>query len=154
MEFVPPAPLVCPHSNLFARRIRSSGHCAVTILAVCISLASPIPLECEPSSQIGASKGELIGGTVGIGAAIAGTVVAVVIIHNHHFLRGCVSNGADGIELTTDGAKIYRLEGNSSVARPGDRVKLHGSKRKSEKGGPAAFTVAGLVADYGPCPAH
>ncbi|MGA7858045.1 MAG: hypothetical protein WCA11_08980, partial [Terracidiphilus sp.] len=108
------------------------------------------------SGTIGASKGEVVGGAVGIGAGLTAIVIILVEInHSHHTLNGCVFSGPNGLELQTSDSKRFMLEGDAASVKVGDRVKLHGSKVKKTKGtvGDQVFKVEKLNRDYGPCPA-
>jgi Protein of unknown function (DUF5818) len=107
----------------------------------------------QTGGHIGPSNGAIAGGMVGAGAAIAGVVVAVAVVHSHHFLSGCIASGPNGLELRTSDAKTWSLEGAPAAIKPGDRVKVHGervSHSKSSSGAPA-FKVDKLVKDYGSC---
>jgi hypothetical protein len=104
---------------------------------------------------IGISKGQadaIVAGIAGTGAAIA-IVTVVLVSHVRHTMTGCVSSGANGLALHTSDQQIYLLQGASAGIRPGDRVKLHGSKVKSHSSGanPKTFVVEKLEKDYGEC---
>lgn len=91
-----------------------------------------------------------IGVTAGV---LVGVGVALAINHEHHTLTGCVSAGPNGLEVQTNDAKTYSLKGNAVAIKAGDRVKLHGSRKKpSGSTTPAVFEVKKLSYDYGPCP--
>jgi hypothetical protein len=105
--------------------------------------------------QIGPSKGEVVGIAVGIVAvAVVGTVVLVEVHKAHHTMKGCVTSGPDGFELTSDGdRKLYILTGATAAVKAGDIVRVHGSKEKAEKNSsvPRDFMVEKINRDYGPC---
>ena len=77
------------------------------------------PQGCQTqSTNIGPSKGEVTATVVGTVAVIAvGTVVLVEVHKSHHSVKGCVSSGPNGIEVTTDGdkPKTYMLEGDTGA---------------------------------------
>jgi len=126
-------------------------------LVICASLAAaclhPFPAAGQTGGHIGPSNGAIAGGMAGIGAGIVGIVVAVAVVHGHHVLSGCVSQGPNGPELKTADAKTWSLEGASATIKPGQRVKLHGdwAKHKKTAAGADVFTVDKLVKDYGAC---
>lgn len=116
----------------------------------CCQAGSP----CENTS-IGPSTGEIVGVAVG---AIAGTAVVVGTIvavnHDHHTLKGCVSSEPDGLQLTRDSdKKVFSLTGTSTGLKPGEKVKLHGTRQKKRKGTPGnqQFFVEKVTKDLGQC---
>jgi hypothetical protein len=112
---------------------------------------------CQNSGSIGPSTGEIVGIGVGIaaaGAVAVGTIVAVN--HSHHNLKGCVSSGPNGLQLANDSdKKTYALVGASPDVKAGERVKLHGTKQKKQKGNASnqQFLVDSVTKDLGPCEA-
>ena len=138
-------------SSIANRRV---GIAAFAGLAVLFCSGSTSPTACQSSGTIGPSTGEVVGAAVGIGAVIAvAIIVPVEISHSHHTLVGCVVAGASGLELRTNDAKTYALEGDAASIKVGDRVKLHGSKAKKTKdsAGDQVFRVEKLNRDYGMC---
>jgi hypothetical protein len=109
---------------------------------------------CQNSGSIGPSTGEVVGAIVGVaGVATVGTVLAVNH-HGNHNLRGCVSTGPSGLQLeTASDKKTYSLVGKTADVKPGDLVKMHGTKEKRHKGntGNQDFLVEKVTKDYGPC---
>ena len=105
-------------------------------------------------SNIGPSKGEIVGAAVGVGAAVA-VVVLLEVNHSHHTLKGCVVSNATGLELRTSDSRLYQLDGDVSKIHVGDKVKIHGSRIKREKNatGDQVFKVEALNKAYGPCDA-
>ena len=105
--------------------------------------------------QIGPSRGEVVGASVGIVAVVVvGTVVLVEVHKAHHTMKGCVTAGPAGFELTNDGdRKLYTLSGATAAIKTGDIVRVHGSKQKAEKNSsaPRDFVVEKINRDYGPC---
>ncbi len=136
---------------------RRMGIAAFTVLGVLLCSGATAPTGCPSGSgSIGPSEGEVVGAAVGVVAAV--TVVVVVLVEankSHHTLNGCVSAGANGLELETSDAKRYTLEGDAASVKVGDHVKLRGSKVKKTKdsSGDQVFKVQKLNKDFGPCPA-
>jgi hypothetical protein len=89
----------------------------------------------------------------GVGVGIAAIATIIAVNHSHHTLQGCLFEGPDGLRLQSSDSKIYTIEAGAASVKPGDRVKLHGSRVKKEKGssGYQAFKVEKLSKDYGPC---
>jgi hypothetical protein len=111
----------------------------------------------QPCQSIGPSTGEIVGIAVGIGAAGAIGVGTAVAVHNdHHNLKGCVSTGPDGLQLTKESdKKTYSLVGVTADIKPGEKVRLHGTKQKKQKGSPGnpQFLVDKVTKNLGPCEA-
>lgn len=106
-----------------------------------------------PSGCIGyCSDAPVIGAAVGI-AAIATVGIVLAVNHSHHTLTGCVASGPTGPEIQVSGSKTYSLEGDPSVIKIGDKVKLHGSRVKGKGAGKPdeVFRVEKLTKNYGPC---
>ncbi|HEY0796040.1 MAG TPA: hypothetical protein VGD64_09690 [Acidisarcina sp.] len=108
---------------------------------------------CKSSGSLGPSGAEVAGVIVGVGAVI-GVGVALEVSHSHHILKGCASSGPNGLELQT-GTKNYLLSGATTDIKPGDIVRVHGSRVKQQKHSTAdqTFSVEKLNKDYGPCKA-
>ena len=131
---------------------RRTGIFSMIAVSLFLFCGQTAPATCN--TQIGPSKGEVIGVGVAAGAVIA-TVVLVEVNHSHHTIKGCVFAGPNGVEIRTDnGTKTYTLAGDPNV-KVGDLVKLHGTKIKKVKDstGDQTFTVEKLNKDYGPCKA-
>ena len=111
---------------------------------------------CEAPSPTHGS-GDALGIAIGIAAAGAiGAGTAVAVYHRHHFLKGCVSTGPDGLQLTKDNdKKVFSLDGDTTDVKSGEKVKLHGTKQKKHKGSPGnqQFLVDKVTKDLGPCEA-
>ena len=131
----------------------------MAILTVFLLCGAQSPQGCNTSNtnyNIGPSKGEVTAAAVGVVAVIAvGTVVLVEVHKSHHMVKGCVSSGPNGIEVTTEGdkPKTYVLEGNMATVKTGDLVRFHGNKVKKTKDstGDQTFQVQKISKDYGPC---
>jgi hypothetical protein len=140
------------------KRMRPKGAISLVCLTAYLLCGATAPQSCQSgqSTSIGPSGGEVIAAAVGVVAVIAvGTVVLVEVHKSHHTVKGCVSNGPNGFEVTTDGdkPKTYMLEGNVASIKPGDLVRFHGDKVKKTKDSTAdqTFTVQKINKDYGPC---
>jgi hypothetical protein len=117
------------------------------------------PIQCKESSSN--SNGAIIGGIIGAGAVItAAIVIPIVIVHDKHTLHGCAFNGANGLQVQQEGsadengnrAKNFTLTGLTSAIKPGDMVKLHGTKQPHKKHDPVdQGFVVDSVKDSGPC---
>ncbi len=110
----------------------------------------------QPCQNTGSwpSNGEIVGASIGIVAAVGavGVGTAIAVNHAHHRLQGCVSTGPDGLQLTRDSdKKTFSLVG--ADVKSGQRVKLHGTKKKKGKGNPGnqEFVVDKVTKDLGPC---
>jgi hypothetical protein len=95
----------------------------------------------------------------GVFAAVAGVAVVSTILIIHYSkkrtITGCVNSGKNGLTVTDENNKrIYLLAGNTMGLTPGDRMKLHGRKEKSN--GPdktLVWNTEKVTKDYGVCPA-
>jgi hypothetical protein len=128
---------------------RVSGPQRIVAVAVIIALACFGTTSCSKTQvglSIAATAAVVVGATVGITLAVQ---------NHNHTLQGCAFTGPSGLELRTNDAKIYTIEGSAATLKVGDRLKLHGSKLKKTKGstGNQVFVVEKLKKDYGPCPA-
>lgn len=139
------------------RRNGAVGFVCLTTYLLCGATA---PQTCQPSqsSNIGPSDGQVIAAAVGVVAVIAvGTVVLVEVHKSHHTVKGCVSTGPRGVEVTTveDKPKTYVLDGETAKVKVGDLVRVHGDKIKKAKNSTEdqVFRVEKISKDYGPCPA-
>src|ERR1035437_6573577 len=140
-----------PSTPFFSNRRR--GISALVALGALLCSGASSPTGCQQSSgSIGPSTGEVVGAAVGVGAVIA-AVVLIGVNHSHHTLKGCVLSGPNGLELQTSEPKTYALDGDAATIKPGDRVKLHGSrvKKTKDQSGSQVFKVEKLSKDYGPC---
>ena len=95
--------------------------------------------------------------SAGIAAVLVGTTVGVTLAvqHHNHTLRGCVSSDADGFKLRTPDTMVFSLKGDTTGMKAGEKMSLHGSKKKKAKGDTTAqvFLVEKLNKDYGSCSA-
>ena len=129
---------------------------ALALLSLFVSGCCQAGSDCK-SFQIGPTTGEIVGISVGAVAGTAlvvGTVVAVN--HDRHILKGCVSPGPDGLQLTRDSdKKVFSLVSAPADIQPGEKVKLRGTKQKKQKGSPGnqQFVVQRVTKDFGRCEA-
>ncbi len=151
--------------NLAQRMIscaRTTGASKTTnrtlMIAVLVSVALLIgaarPAEAQfPSGCVGYCGNGIVIGIVAVAGAIATVGIVLAVNHYHHFIKGCVATGPNGLELETSESTVYFLEGDQAAIRPGEMVKLHGSRMKKSKDGKAGqgFKVSQLKKDYGPC---
>lgn len=126
---------------------RTEAASILTLLSLLLSGCCQIGQPCAAHDEM------LVGVTVGavVGAAV-GTSFAVN--HEHHVLKGCVSSGPDGLQLTKDSdKKNYSLVGTTAGIKPGEKIKLHGTKQRKPKGstGNQQFLVDRVTKDLGPC---
>lgn len=79
----------------------------------------------------------------------------ILIVHyKPASVKGCVTNGANGLELASTGDKLtYELAGDTSGIKAGELVKVKGKKKHPKGSANSTFTVSQLSKDYGPCPA-
>lgn len=122
-------------------------------LALLVCAARPADAQGFPSGCIGYCGDGIVIGIVVVAGAIATVGILLAVNHSHHFLKGCVASGPNGLELETSDSTVYFLAGDQAAIRPGERVKLHGSRMKKAKDGKPGrgFNVSQLKKDYGPC---
>jgi hypothetical protein len=132
---------------------RRAGIISFAALGSLLLCGSTAPAACH--EQIGPSTGEVVGAAAGIVAVVVvGTVVLVDVNKSHHTIKGCVTNGPNGLEVRNDkDNKTYGLTGVTANVKPGDVIQVHGSKEKNQKdaGGNQDFMVEKMSRDYGPC---
>jgi hypothetical protein len=119
--------------------------CGATAPTGCVTTTTPAP---APAS----SKAPVIGAVVAVVGIGFGTAV-LIEAHRSHNIKGCVLAGPGGLQLQDDGdMKIYDLAGTTADVKVGDQVRVHGDKKKKEKGATdQIFAVQKLNRDYGPC---
>ena len=123
------------------------------VLIVVLSLAIALPVQAQ-SGHIGPSTGTIVGAIVGVAAALV--VVTVIVIHSsskNRAISGCVDSTENGLRVANEkDKKIYGLSGNTAGIKPGNRVKLHGKKVKSNDANkPPIWEVRDVAKDFGAC---
>jgi hypothetical protein len=138
------------------RSMTSKCLSALLILALGLAFAKPAHAQqqCLPCGQVGPNTGPIIAAIVVTLAAVV--IITVVIVHESakkRTITGCVISGANGMTLTDEkDNRVYALSGNTAGITPGDRVKLHGKKRKSK--GPdkmLLWEARDVARDFGVC---
>ena len=88
-------------------------------------------------------------------AATVGVVATVLVIHysKKRAITGCVNSGTDGMTLTDEkDSRIYSLSGDTTGIKPGDRMKLKGTKVKPKGPDKTLVWVTKEVGkDFGAC---
>ena len=134
-----------PVPSRAVRRVRIILACASAALLCCNSTSCT---KTQVSLSVAAMAAVVVGTTVGVTLAVQ---------HSHHTLQGCVSSGANGLELRLSDSKVYILKGELAEIKVGDRLKIHGSKVKKIKDSSAAdpvFLVEKVNKDYRSCLAN
>ena len=100
----------------------------------------------------GLSSGELAGIIAGVVVGVVVVVVLVVHYSKKRTITGCVSSGPDGMTVTNEGDKqVYTLSGDTGGVKPGERMKLQGSKLKANTGKPLIWDTKKISKDFGVC---
>jgi hypothetical protein len=131
------------------------GRGAAFLVALCTfpSLTTIVAPQSSSSWNIGPTKGQVVGASVGIAAVGVGIGVGVYFfLHRDHTLTGCTASGANGLLLRNEGdGQDYSLVGSVAGIRPDLRVRLSGRKKGRDAGGARTFLVEKLSKDWGPC---
>ncbi len=154
MKFLPrivPEPNLTKEPTFIRRRIRVMTALALTTF---VSFGMITLDGCEnPPFNIGPTKGQVVGVILGAAGVIGGTTAVLIEVHHkHHTVKGCVSSGANGLQVESDD-KTYLLTGNTLNIKTDSLLKLHGTKLRKPKHSAAAptFEVEKISKDYGPC---
>ncbi len=148
-----PSPL--PAFETAAPPIRKARLIAKLLLPSLLA-STLMPLEgCKGQKlNIGPSGGEVAGVIIGAAVIIGGTTAILVHeSHAHHQVKGCVSSGANGLQIETADKKTWLLTGNTPNIQAGNLVKLHGNKIKQPRQATTAptFDVEKIDKDFGTC---
>lgn len=109
--------------------------------------ASPAMAEPAASPQISGDTVVMAG--IGAGVVI-GTVALIELFHRKHTIRGCVSEGPDGLQIVDEKTQVkYILRGQEDAVRPGQTAAIRG--RKKHKRHQLYFLVKKVRGEYGPC---
>jgi len=145
---IPVLPWTSTRTHLF----RTIG--TVTALALFLCAGASSKLEGQqglvPPIDICNGCGTVAAAAVGIVAGVAAVGIVIAVKHSHHVLKGCVYSAPNGLELQTSDKQTYLLEGNAADIKAGERVKLHGLRKKA-KDHKNSFTVQKVSKDYGAC---
>ena len=149
-----PAPIGLENELNQSKRIRSRRRpiAAFGVLSALLCTGATSPNGCQQQNTGDPFRGAEIGAVVGVAAVVA-VVVVVAVNHDHHVLKGCVFSDGDGIKLKSTDSQTYKLEGDPTAIKVGERIKFHGSKVKKTKDsqGDQVFRVESIKKDYGPC---
>jgi hypothetical protein len=132
----------------------------IAILLLCVSM---IPMEtlaqARPRATLDGiglkSKTTLVVAALAAAGALVGLGIYFAIRHGHS-MNGCVVTGAGGLELQAeDGQRSFVLLGATSGIAAGNKVKVHGSRKKKVDGvsDKPSFVVDKLDKVYGACQA-
>jgi hypothetical protein len=101
------------------------------------------------------STGAVVGVIVGVVAAVVVVTILTVHYSKKRSITGCVNSANNGMTVTDEGNKrTYLLAGNTVGLTPGDRMKLHGRKAKSNGPGKTlVWDTEKVSKDYGVCKA-
>jgi hypothetical protein len=121
------------------------------VLIITLGLALTTPVAAQ-SGKIGYS-GPILGPIVGAGAAVALLIIVAVHYSKKRSITGCVAAGGNGMTITDEkGQRIYSLSGNTTGAKPGDRMKLKGKKAKHRASDTApVWETTAVNKDLGVC---
>jgi hypothetical protein len=135
---------------------RRMGITSLAALSSLLLSAATSPTGCQSTGHIGPSSGEIYGAAAGIAAGVVvGTVVLVEVHKSHHTIKGCVTNGPNGLEVLNEkDKKTYALTGVTANVKVGDVIQVHGSKEKKDSSGNQDFVVEKMGRDYGQCKAE
>jgi hypothetical protein len=89
-----------------------------------------------------------------VGAA-AIVVVIVLVVHESakkRSITGCVNTAQNGMTVTDEKDKhVYMLSGDTSGAKPGERMTLQGKKFKPSGSNPLMWETKKITKDFGVC---
>src|SRR5450432_3703139 len=98
--------------------------------------------------------------TIVVAATTLAAAIAVVLVVSVHHRRkkiaitGCVLSGAEGMTITDEeDRKTYVVSGDTTGAKPGDRMTLQGKKVKAKGSGKTLeWKLNAVLKDLGACP--
>lgn len=147
-----PAPNLTTTPSLPRRRI---GVMTAFAMACVVSSGVIVIDGCDNQPfNIGPTKGQVVGVIIGAAGVLGGTTAVLIEVHHkHHTVKGCVSSGANGLQIESDDKKTYLLTGNTLNIKTDSVLKLHGTKLGKPKHSPGAetFKVEKIKKDYGSC---
>lgn len=130
------------------------------IVILVLSIPISIPAEAQrpaigpaPPTKPIISTGTIVGVIAAAAAFVVVSTVLVIHYSKKRSITGCVAAGANGITVTEEGSnRTYVLAGNTVGLKPGDRMKLHGRKAKSNGPDKAlVWDTEKVTKDYGAC---
>lgn len=122
------------------------------VCVLCGCLSTPV---CARADTLKTDAREIVAGIFGVAAAIGVGVGVGVYFALHPTLKGCVSKGPNGLEITNDKDQaVYELMGDTTALTAGEIVSVRGRK-KSAKGGSSTrlFRVDKVKKTWGACAA-
>jgi hypothetical protein len=132
------------------------SRCIAALLLCAFLLPTNAQVKVRPHAAfegLGAgSKTTLIIVTLVAATALIGVGVYFAI-RQGHTLKGCATNGANGLELQLKDGRRFALLGATTGIGAGDSVKVTGSRKKKVSGvsDRPSFVVDQLDKDYGAC---
>ena len=146
-----PEPNLTTKPTLARRRVRVMTAFALTSF-VSIGVMTMDGCDNQPLN-FGPTKGQVVGVILGAAGVLGTTAVLIEVHHKHHTVKGCISSGANGLQVESDDKKTYILTGNTLNIKTDSLLKLHGTKLRKSKhsAGSPTFEVEKISKDYGPC---
>ena len=93
--------------------------------------ASPAVAEPDGSPQISGSTVVMAG--IGAGVVI-GTVALIELFHRKRTIRGCVTEGPDGLQIVDEKTQVkYILRGNEDSVQPDQTAAIRGRKKHKKQ---------------------
>lgn len=98
---------------------------------------------------------EILAGMIGVGAALGVGIGVGVYYGMHPAIKGCIAQGPNGLELTSDkNHQVYQLTGTTTALKAGEVVSVRGRKKTVKSTPPAeTFRVDKLRKTFGTCSA-
>ena len=134
------------------------------VFALCMPVEAQSPGTAPPptgkhpglvSGPIGpkVSTGEIVGVVVGVVAVVAVVVFVVIHYSKKRAVTGCVNSTQSGMTIADEkDNQVYKIVGNTLGVKPGDRVKLHGKKKKSNGADKTlVWETENVTKDFGAC---
>ncbi|MFZ1142721.1 MAG: hypothetical protein ABR881_30535 [Candidatus Sulfotelmatobacter sp.] len=122
--------------------------CGILIVVLCVGFAMPARAV-NPEGVV------IIIAATTAAAAIAAIVIVTSVHHRRKkiVITGCVISGEKGMTVTDEeDRKLYRLSGNTTGIKPGDRVRLQGKKLKPKGSDKTLiWETKEVVGDFGVC---
>lgn len=132
--------------------------CMALVLLCVLSLSRDASAKIHPDAVLTSIGGK--GKTALVAAAISAVGAAIGVgiyfaIRQSHVMKGCVVTDPNGLELQKAGSdQTFLLLGATKGLTSGDRIKVHGSRKKKVAGvtDSPSFVIDKLDKDYGTCP--